>query len=89
MAVIFINRSDSRCGDCGQNAFPSEEGHFSSPTYGDMARKGCGALWTHVSSSYSPLDEDIVKGARYGFDNLKDLPGLSYWDAMDLANKEN
>jgi hypothetical protein len=74
MALIYINRSDSRCGACGESASMRETGHFS--VLGYTPGKGCGAIWDGVSSDYTHIPEILAAGdTGYFFaENLRGLP---------------
>lgn len=48
MTTLFINRSDSRCGECGKNADPNESSHAMLVMRGE----GCGAVFDAVSTHY-------------------------------------
>lgn len=50
--TLFINKSDSFCGECGLPANPRELTH--EKAWWDGA-KGCGIRWTKVSSEYIGL----------------------------------
>lgn len=54
-AVLFINRSDSRCGKCNQNADPHAVLHHEVRGH----TRGCGALFTAVSSDYMGMDSAV------------------------------
>lgn len=71
MATLFINRSDSRCGDCRRPADLSAKAH--DEVIGYVPGPGCGATFTSVSSDYSGMGiEDAAKAAR------PDLPFLPF-----------
>lgn len=66
MAILYINKSESRCGACSKGADPYELQHDT--LLGWFARddymKGCGAVFDAVSSDYvnfPGLDEDIQR----------------------------
>jgi hypothetical protein len=50
-AVLFINRSDSRCGHCGKGTLTNAKRHDWVAGYGDR-KKGCGAMFVMTSSDY-------------------------------------
>lgn len=79
MAVIYINRSNSRCGECGKGAFPSENAHLTQAGY-VRGVKGCGAIWTAVGSDYGDIMERILDGERFFYDNLVGLPAHDDWN---------
>jgi len=73
--VLYINRTDSRC-SCGVNAFPSENGHWTTAGW-DQSPRPCNFPWDAVSSEYVNMAETMTKNT-YGFDNLIGLPVVSY-----------
>lgn len=55
--ILIINRSDSKCGNCGQGANPREIAHDTIIEYSpNTGRPGCKAKFTHVESHYVGLD---------------------------------
>jgi hypothetical protein len=65
--TLFINKSDSFCGGCGQNADPSEVSHET--VFGGglrtQVRKGCGVVYEYVASEYRGGGiEDAVRNMR-------------------------
>lgn len=52
MAVLFINRWDSRCGACGRGASPREMSHHTVLSYAGPS-EGCGAYFEALSSDYA------------------------------------
>lgn len=50
--TLLIGRPSSKCNACGLNAMPSEETHIELGGYYPKHRKGCGTIWTHVTSEY-------------------------------------
>lgn len=65
MTALYINKSESRCGQCNGGADPYEESHITllgwRATNDKM--KGCGAQFTSVSSDYigfPGLKESII-----------------------------
>ncbi|QIQ63022.1 hypothetical protein SEA_MOAB_161 [Streptomyces phage Moab] len=76
MAQIIINRSESRCGNCGKGAFMEEQGHYTIAGYKDNGMPGCGEEWDSVSSDYLNIPAMLVAGDEgYWFaENLRGLP---------------
>jgi hypothetical protein len=71
--TLVINRSDSRCGACGLNAFPTEPGHNTLAGYSAKpGQKGCGVVWKYVSTDYTDFEGtyDAVRRMR---------PDLEFW----------
>ncbi len=54
MATLFINKSESRCGECNKGCDPYEESHITLLGWHAVNdnMKGCGAIFTEVSSDY-------------------------------------
>lgn len=75
MNVLFINRSDSVCGVCGEPAIPHELSHMTRCGYNPG--EGCGAVWTHVSSHYR--GGGIEQAAQ---DTRLDLEWVDFFEAM-------
>lgn len=48
--VLYIGRSDSRCGACGASCNPYELSHTEKSGYDQ--HDGCGATYTHVTCTY-------------------------------------
>lgn len=68
--VLHIGRSDSHCGACKTSCNPYELSHKEKCGYDQ--HDGCGATYTHVTSSYAGLGtEEAIKGMR---------PDLEYLD---------
>lgn len=59
--VLFINRSESRCGSCNGGALLSEEYHNTLLGWRavDDHMEGCGEKYTAVSSDYFGMEVDI------------------------------
>jgi hypothetical protein len=58
MAVLYINKSESRCGNCNVGCDPDEEYHMTAMgwhVWNDKI-KGCGAKFTEVSSDYQGME---------------------------------
>ena len=51
MAILFINRTDSECGNCRKGADPYEKAHDSVLGWGPTM-PGCGETFTAVGSHY-------------------------------------
>src|ERR1051326_8156974 len=64
MAQIIINRSESRCGNCGKSAFMEEGGHYTIAGYKDNGLPGCGEEWDSVSSDYPTIPGLLVAVAK-------------------------
>ena len=68
MTTLYINKSESRCGECNKGCDPYEETHIT--LLGWFATndkmKGCGARFTDVSSDYvgMPGLADAIKLMR-------------------------
>ena len=75
MTVLYINRSDSRCGKCDRNADPVEKYH----RMGRMVGEGCGVRFTSLSSHYS--GDGIERAARA---MRPDLPWIDF-DAIAVS----
>lgn len=57
VTVLFINRSDSKCGWCGYAADPRERRHMRRLGYGiEPGARGCRRQFTHLSSDYVGAD---------------------------------
>lgn len=51
--TLIINRSDSKCGNCGHSCNPYDPFHETIYGYGEAnGTPGCGVVWTHVGSDY-------------------------------------
>lgn len=76
MAQIIINRSESRCGNCGESASMEETGHYTILGYKNNGSPGCGEKWDSVSSDYLLIPAMFVAGDEgYWFaENLRGLP---------------
>lgn len=67
MNILFIDRSNSRCGACGKGADPAEKQHDTIIEYSpNTGRPGCGAIYEAVSTNYVNLDGlyDSIKEMR-------------------------
>ena len=60
-AVLYINRSESRCGACNRSALPGDTRH-ETPCGWDR-HPGCGALFVAVSTDYAGT-EAVVQAMR-------------------------
>lgn len=67
-AVLFINRSDSRCSACNGNAWMNEYRHRQT----GKDKPGCGAFYVGVSSHYVGM-ENVVPDLR---------PDLTWYDPL-------
>lgn len=66
MAVLYINKSESRCGACNKGADPDEESHITLLGWAAVndKMKGCGAEFDALSTDYMGfpgLEEEIQK----------------------------
>ncbi len=77
MARLIINRSESRCGNCGLGASPHENGHLTILGYQDNGSPGCGEEWDSVESDYINMGKQMVE---WHF-NMQNLIGLPVYDA--------
>jgi hypothetical protein len=59
MAVLYINRFDSRCGNCNKSASPYENSHLS--ILGYTPGPGCGAVFTEVASDYFGMQDAVTR----------------------------
>ncbi len=65
MVTLYINRSESRCGGCDKGADPYEESHITLMGWAAINdnMKGCGAVYTSVSSDYNDIT-DLYGGIK-------------------------
>ena len=49
-AMLLVGRFDSHCGACNKECLPHEPAHVTPAGY--KQEPGCGALWTHIVSTY-------------------------------------
>jgi hypothetical protein len=80
--ILYINRSDSRCGNCGYGADPNETGHFTTMGYGDERPRACQGIWTGISSDYANYPE-MMASTEEGYifyENLRGLPIYTFFD---------
>lgn len=70
--VLIINRTDSKCGACGRGADPYAKSH--DKVIGYKPGPGCGATWTHVTSSY--------RGGGIEEATLEMRPDLDWFDGV-------
>lgn len=75
--ILFINRSDSKCGACGGDADPREKAHVQPMGYAQ--RPGCGAVWSHVGSQY--------RGAGIEETSQEMRPDLIWTDQVSIGRK--
>ncbi|XAO35335.1 hypothetical protein SEA_FRANCOB_164 [Streptomyces phage Francob] len=80
MAQLIINRSDSRCGNCGRAAYMEEAGHYKIAGYKDNGQPGCGEVWDSVSSDYLNIPTMLAAGSE-GYWFAENLRGLPVYDA--------
>lgn len=62
-AIIWVDRTSSRCGVCNKNAFPDEATHEDLGGYHPADQKGCGVRWTHIGAScaYPGINERLAQ----------------------------
>lgn len=58
--TLYVGRFDSRCGACGKGCWAQEKAHTSRTGYDQ--HEGCGAVYTHVVSTYA--GDDMEKATR-------------------------
>lgn len=80
MAQLIINRSESRCGNCGKPAFMEETGHNTIAGYKENGQPGCGETWDSVSSDYLNIPAMLAAGED-GYWFAENLRGLPVYDA--------
>lgn len=55
--TLYVNRSDSRCGNCDRPATFRETTHATLLGYGpDNGQPGCGVQWEFLDTDYMNLD---------------------------------
>jgi hypothetical protein len=68
MTTLYINKSESRCGNCGHGADPYEESHITLVGWAAVndRMQGCGETYTDVSTDYVnfPGLTDAIKEMR-------------------------
>lgn len=59
--ILFINRSESRCGSCNGGADPYEDSHITLTGWRAINdhMEGCGEPYTAVSSDYWGIEVDV------------------------------
>jgi hypothetical protein len=65
--TLYINRSDTFCGNCHKGANPRDEAHWTQYGYGngEFGTPGCGQVWRKVSTdSYGMGMNDIIRNMR-------------------------
>jgi hypothetical protein len=80
MAVLIINRSDSRCSECGKAADLREKNHDTELGWGEQ-RKGCGAGFEATATEYDGLSiQQAIVELR------QDLPfiGVGFWNGKNF-----
>jgi hypothetical protein len=75
--ALVVNRSDSRCGACGEGANPNERTHSRILNWGDKG-PGCGAVWTHVTSDYTNMELHVGRDPRWA-----DLIWFEQWPHLE------
>jgi hypothetical protein len=63
-AVLFINITDSRCGNCGKNTLPSATHHTDISGYSPKPGAGCGARFVATSSDYGLISDERLREMR-------------------------
>lgn len=58
--TLIINRSESKCGNCGRPANPHETHHISVPSYQPSTSPGCGQRWVLARSDYIGYDKTFA-----------------------------
>lgn len=63
MSLLIINRTDSKCDECGRSCDPHEKSHETNLGWNDeiRAQPGCGTTYTQVSSDYMGMDETVQR----------------------------
>lgn len=62
METLIIDRNQSTCNACGGGAMINEKSHESLLGWPPVSHeKGCGVVWTHVTSNYMGMADDIAK----------------------------
>ena len=84
MAQLIINRTDSKCGDCGKSANPDESGHYTILGYVDNGSSGCGKEWDSVSSDYINMPEQMIEW-HFHKTHLIGLPVYSAVSSMSIG----
>lgn len=51
--TLYVNRMDSKCGNCGRGADPHAECHDEVLCYAPIKPEGCHVRWRYVSTHYS------------------------------------
>jgi hypothetical protein len=76
VATLYINKSESRCGNCGKGADPYEESHITLLGWFATNDKmhGCGAVFDMVDSDYVGMP-GLVKSIK---DMRPDLPYVGW-----------
>jgi hypothetical protein len=57
--VIYVGTWSSRCGACNKDAIPYDIAHETVCGYDQ--HEGCGAVFTHVFSTYPNLEESVKR----------------------------
>lgn len=84
MAILVINRTDSKCGSCGKSANLYEDRHTTVLGW-DEPTTGCGEPWDGVESDYINMHKDFIEdwmGNR--FPHLIGLPVYNCGDKVGL-----
>jgi hypothetical protein len=64
-STLIVSRSSTKCSVCGQGADYNEKTHKTILGYQKDPGPGCGALWTHITSSYTGSDiEQATRALR-------------------------
>lgn len=73
-ATLIVDRSRSRCGNCGKGVLPSETHHKDITDWTPVPGGGCGARFVNMRFGYMPTEDDVrrLKAKR------PDLPLIDY-----------
>lgn len=74
--TLFIDLSNSSCGNCGKQTLPDGNTHDKVSGYGG-GQPGCGVEWRYVSSNYV--------GPRIDLAVKRNRPDLEWWPITELA----
>ncbi|MER7046758.1 hypothetical protein [Streptomyces jumonjinensis] len=61
-ATLLVDRSTSRCSNCGKGAFPQDSHHTRISGY--SAKAPCGAKFVAIKSEHSLVTPDRLRGIR-------------------------
>lgn len=63
-AVLYINRSDSRCGHCRKGTLPDATHHVDISGWTPRPGQGCGARFVATDSDYAAITNDELRRMR-------------------------